>query len=141
MNECNVECVSLGARRRDGSFQGKEGHTEKRVTRKSRKQGGEQKVCMRKPERYLKDCILYEQEEELYWQEDEEHAQIWEEMEADDDARWWGLERRYVEFRFRTEEWYNQNIYPKRMTLLRQLQYAAECRHTLALCSELCDQG
>jgi hypothetical protein len=52
-----------------------------------------------------------------------------------------GLEKRYIEFRFRTEECYDQNIYPKRMTVLRQFQYAAECRHTLALCSELCDQG
>jgi hypothetical protein len=88
MNECNEECVSLGARRRDGSFLGKEGQTEKRATRKSRKQRGEQKVCIRKPERYVKDCILYEQEEELYWQEADVFFQEWENMEADNDARW-----------------------------------------------------
>jgi hypothetical protein len=39
-----------------------------------------------------------------------------EEREGDDDARCGWQEKRYVESRFPTEEWYNQNIYPKRMT-------------------------
>jgi hypothetical protein len=73
MNECDEECVSLGVcRRDDGSFRGKEGQSEKGATRMSRKQRGKQQArMMRKPERYLKDCILSEQEDEL---------------EADDDA-------------------------------------------------------
>jgi hypothetical protein len=160
-NERDEECVRC---RRDGTFRGKERQTEKRATRKSRKQRGKQPArMMRKPERYLKDCILSEPGDELDRLAEEaedakdakdenrrfremkrlEHAA---EQAAEDTAEY--VEKKQREpspgpHRRQDEEWYNQNILsnPRRTTLLRQLQYAAEWRHTLTLCSELCSQG
>jgi hypothetical protein len=169
MNECNEECVSLGVCRRKGSFRGREGQ----ATRKSRKQRGKQlykqqarnfrkpqRYC--KPQRYLRETILDEEEDELLAEMlDEEEDELLAEIErrrqcsdnndgTDKGAEFYGPAEYYGRngggwpiVGEQERYWYNQNILsnPRRMFLVRQLQYAAECRHTLALCSMLSAQG
>jgi hypothetical protein len=134
MNEFNTECASLGLHRQDDSSRGNEGQTEKRATRKSETK---RRTKGLNADRYLKDSILHEQEDELYWQEDcilyeqeEEHEDGGgggddAEEDAggefyDDSYPWHGAEQ--------GERWYNQNILsnPRRTTLVRQLMVHTE---------------